>query len=160
MWYNHFETGRSKSQRQESRPRMHNFFPSRLVFVILLASIFTAITGCSTQSALNIKTPESTVVKGIRIDIEKTYRQSSLLYPIIGISGLATNESGHALRVLTIEFGAYDQDGVKISSAHATTGSLSEGGKWRFDAMFISTVDRKYQYEEIKLESVNGMRAQ
>lgn len=117
------------------------------------------VSGCTTPSS-NLIVPESSVVKGIRIEIDGKYRTSGIGYPAVGVSGIATNETGRTVHTLMLSFGFYDAKGVKLADAIAVTQSLSPGAKWRFDAFPISPVDRKYEYHEVKLQDVRGTFAE
>lgn len=122
------------------------------------ASLTAGVGGCATP-VQKVEIPQSTVIKGIRIDLDEEFRSATFGAPLVGVSGLATNETGRRLRMLALTLGVYDKDGVKISAAHASTTALEVGAKWRFDAIFSSIVDRKSQYHEVRIEDVTGIYA-
>tara|TARA_A100001391_G_scaffold164314_1_gene123985 strand:+ start:134 stop:526 length:393 start_codon:yes stop_codon:yes gene_type:complete len=122
---------------------------------VAICSAFLPV-GC-TASTRNVKLPERTTVSGIQIDIDKVYNKSSYLNPIWGVSGVATNQNSTPLRTVQIELGAYDSTGTKIAAAFAISGTLRSDSRWRFDAPFVSVIDRNLSIDEVKIDSVNGI---
>ena len=111
--------------------------------------------GCS-PSVSKVSTPPSTKVNGILVEVDTVYYKRNYLYPIWGVSGVATNTNDSPLRTIHIEFGAYDVSGTKIASAFATTGTTRPQSKWRFDAPFVSVIDRNLDIAEVKIDGING----
>jgi hypothetical protein len=126
--------------------------------IAALCILAMTLVGCAAPMA-DVSLPETTVMKGIRVSVDRSYRKGTIGMPLIGISGLATNETGRPLRMLMIEFGAYDAAGIKLSSGMAALQSLAAGASWRFDALFVSLVDRSSQLKTVQLENVTSMFA-
>jgi len=57
---------------------------------------------------------------------------------VMGISGLATNESGRNLATCMLSLDVLDTTGIKVSSALASTVGLKAGQTWRFQAVFTN----------------------
>lgn len=57
---------------------------------------------------------------------------------MLGITGLAINESRRDLHICVINFDVLDAAGVKVSSAFASTTDLNAGQSWRFQAVFAN----------------------
>lgn len=57
-----------------------------------------------------------------------------LVPPIQLITGIATNTSGHKLKLVTLTFKLYDANGVVIGTANAQMSNLDTGESWRYEA--------------------------
>lgn len=89
--------------------------------------------GCSLQES-QIKMPPPYTQGALHIALDGLWRDVS--GNVSGVSGIATNVSGHDLLLCSVSLNLLDDAGVKVTEALATTNGLQLAQQWRFQATF------------------------
>lgn len=63
------------------------------------------------------------------------------------VNGTLTNNSGHDLNYIQVEYVLYDSDGAQIGTALANTNNLKSDGVWKFEAISTEGPDSVASFE-------------
>ena len=107
--------------------------------ILSLAAIVLASCQLPARQAVNVPVPY--VDNGVLVDVHGLYKRGR---HVVGVSGLATNQSDKDLSLCTLTFELMDADGNKVSDALASTSSLRSGATWKFQAVITSAFGTKF----------------
>jgi len=100
-----------------------------LSLMIMLAILFGA---CATTPSLEL--PAATEKNDIAIAVAGILQGRTWPYPILGLFGVARNNTGKDLSHCIIIFDLLDEHGAKVGEALAATSHLDAAQEWHFKA--------------------------
>ena len=106
------------------------------------ALLLTVSIGCATApSPRQVTLPQPFTSNGVYVEVDGLYRVGPT---VVGIGGVATNQTETDLQACLVSFEVLDGYGVKVADALAGTQTLRAGRSWRFQAGFTAAYDPSF----------------
>ncbi len=123
-----------------------------MIRYLLSSVLLLTCLGCTSTGA-RVELPEPSTLNGVRVETTGLYRFGYA--SVIGINGVATNQSGRDLRLCTIHYDAVNEADEKVADAIASTSSgILAGEAWRFQAVF--TTPFSSEFKSLRLRRVDS----
>lgn len=111
---------------------------SRRVVILTVLSL-----GACVPPPPQVSLPAPYSERGVKVVVDSLWKDD--YGNVMGISGLATNESDRNLTTCMLSLDVLDTTGTKVSSALASTVGLRAGQSWRFQAVFTNPFSVRFK---------------